>query len=87
MPSIWFVNGLHCRDVSDACPYDVAGVSFPGVPGVVLGHNARVAWGATNIYADVQDLVIEAVDPTDPERYLTADGTSLPFTSATRRSA
>jgi penicillin amidase len=79
MPSIWIVNGLHCRTVSDACPYDVAGVSFPGAPGVVLGHNARVAWGATNIYADVQDLVIEAVDPTDPGRYLTADG-SRPFT-------
>ena len=33
MPSIWFINGLHCRTVSDACPYDVAGVSFPGRPG------------------------------------------------------
>ena len=41
MPSIWIINGLHCRVVSDACPYDVAGVSFPGAPGVVLGHNAR----------------------------------------------
>ena len=66
MPSIWFINGLHCRTVSDACPYDVAGVSFPGVPGVVLGHNARIAWGATNIDPDVQDLVIETVDPADP---------------------
>ena len=57
----------------------MAGVSFPGAPGVVLGHNARVAWGATNIYADVQDLVIETVDPADPGAYLT-DGGSLPFT-------
>ena len=32
MPSIWFINGLHCRTVSDACPYDVAGVSFPACP-------------------------------------------------------
>ena len=78
MPSIWFINGLHCRTVSDACPYDVAGVSFPGVPGVVLGHNARIAWGATNIDPDVQDLVIEKVDPADPNAYI-RDGASTPF--------
>ena len=70
MPSIWFVNGLHCATVDEACPFDVAGVSFPGVPGVVLGHNARIAWGATNAAVDVQDLVIETVDPADPTHYL-----------------
>ena len=79
MPSLWYINGLHCATVSDACPYDVAGVSFPGVPGVVLGHNARIAWGATNVDPDVQDLVIETVDPADPTRYLAPDGTSQPF--------
>ena len=78
MPSIWFINGLHCRTVSDACPYDVAGVSFPGVPGVVLGHNGRIAWGATNIDPDVQDLVIETVDPADPNAYI-HDWVSTPF--------
>jgi penicillin amidase len=62
MPSIWYMNGLHCMTVDAACPYDVAGVSFPGVPGVVLGHNARIAWGATNVDPDVQDLVIETVE-------------------------
>ena len=83
MPSIWFINGLHCAVVSAACPYDVAGVSFPGVPGVVLGHNARIAWGATNVEPDVQDLVVETLDPADPTRYLVADGTSRPFTVRT----
>ncbi len=78
MPSIWYINGLHCRTVSAACPYDVAGVSFPGVPAVVLGHNARIAWGATNIDPDVQDLVIETVDPANPDAYL-HDGASMPF--------
>jgi penicillin G amidase len=78
MPSVWFINGLHCRNVDEACPYDVAGVSFPGVPGVVLGHNARIAWGATNAGPDVQDLVLETVDPSDPARYL-HDGEALPF--------
>jgi penicillin amidase len=78
MPSVWYMNGLHCRTVSDACPYDVAGVSFPGVPGVALGHNARIAWGATNVGPDVQDLVLETGDPANPDRYL-HDGESLPF--------
>ena len=50
----------------------------PACPGVVLGHNARIAWGATNIDPDVQDLVIEKVDPADPNAYL-RDGASTPF--------
>jgi penicillin amidase len=87
MPSIWFVNGLHCATVDDACPFDVAGVSFPGVPGVVLGHNARIAWGATNADPDVQDLVIETVDPADPTHYLGPGGASLPFTVRTEQIA
>lgn len=87
LPSIWYINGLHCATVSPACPYDVAGVSFPGVPGVVLGHNARIAWGSTNVDPDVQDLVIETPDPADPTRYLGPDGTSLPFTVRTEEIA
>jgi penicillin G amidase len=79
MPSIWYMNGLHCRVVSAACPYDVVGVSFPGVPSVILGHNARIAWGATNVNPDVQDLFQEKVDPNDPTHYLFKDQ-SLPFT-------
>ncbi len=82
MPSVWYVNGLHCRPVSDACPFDVAGVTFPGTPGVIAGHNARIAWGVTNVNPDVQDLVEERVDPADPNRYLTENG-SEPFTVRT----
>ncbi|TAK00811.1 MAG: penicillin acylase family protein [Chloroflexota bacterium] len=78
MPSVWIMNGLHCRTVSEACPFDVTGVSFPGVPAVVLGHNARVAWGATNVGPDVQDLFRETVDPQDPSHYL-YKGDSIPF--------
>jgi penicillin amidase len=78
MPSVWYMNGLHCRVVSAACPYDVAGVSFPGDPGVILGHNARIAWGATNAGPDVQDLFVEEIDPADSGAYL-RDGRSVPF--------
>ncbi len=80
MPSIWYMNALHCRVVSPACPYDVAGVSFPSAPGVILGHNARIAWGATNTGPDVQDLFVETLDPADPTHYL-YKGKSLPFTT------
>jgi penicillin amidase len=79
LPSVWIVNGLHCRAVSAACPWDVVGVSFPGAPGVILGHNGAIAWGATNLGPDVQDLYLERPDPTDPTRYLYR-GESLPFT-------
>ncbi len=79
MPSVWYINGLHCRKVTTACPFDVVGVSFPGVPAVILGHNARIAWGATNANPDVQDLFVEKADPDNPANYLFR-GRSIPFT-------
>jgi penicillin amidase len=78
LPSIWYMNALHCRVVSATCPYDVAGVSFPSAPGVILGHNARIAWGATNTGPDVQDLFVETPDPANPANYLYR-GASVPF--------
>ncbi len=61
MPGIWYQVGLRCRTVSEDCPYDVSGFSFSGLPGVVVGHNRRVAWGVTTMYADVADLYLERV--------------------------
>jgi penicillin amidase len=61
LPSIWYQMALHCRNVSAACPYAVTGVTFAGMPGVVIGHNERIAWGFTNLVADVSDLVLERV--------------------------
>jgi len=69
MPSIWYENGLHCRDVTPECPFQVAGFSFAGTPGVVIGHNDRIAWGVTNESVDTQDLFIEKVNPADPSQY------------------
>ena len=80
MPSLWYMVGLHCMVVSSACPYDVAGVSFPGGPGVVLGHDAHIAWGFTNVNPDVQDLFMEKVDPADPTQY-EYKGQMRPFTT------
>ncbi|WP_352231769.1 penicillin acylase family protein [Microtetraspora sp. NBRC 16547] len=61
MPSIWYQAGLHCRSRGPACPYDVAGYTFSGVPGVVIGHNHKIAWGFTNLGPDVTDLYVERV--------------------------
>ncbi len=61
IPSTFAQVGLHCRTVSAACPFDVAGFSLASMPGVVIGHNASIAWGMTTSYADVQDLYLEQV--------------------------
>ncbi|MCD9196817.1 penicillin acylase family protein [Aeromicrobium wangtongii] len=75
MPGIWYQVGLHCRTVDEACPYDVAGFSFSGLPGVVVGHNASIAWGVTTMYADVADLYLEKVTG-DSYEY---DGQQIPL--------
>ncbi|WP_153398283.1 penicillin acylase family protein [Ornithinicoccus halotolerans] len=61
-PSPWLQAGLHCRQVDADCPFDVSGFSFAGFPGVVIGHNDRVAWGFTNLDPDVTDFYLEEVD-------------------------
>jgi penicillin amidase len=60
-PGIWIQNGLSCRQVSSACPLDVSGFSFAGVPGVVIGHNDHIAWGFTNLNPDVSDFYLERI--------------------------
>ncbi len=61
LPGIWMQMGLHCRTVSQECPLDVSGFTFSGVPGVIIGHNADIAWGFTNLGPDVSDLYLERV--------------------------
>jgi penicillin amidase len=56
VPNIWYMADL------EAPGYHVTGVTLPGTPGVIAGHNEHVAWGFTALYADVQDLYIEKLD-------------------------
>ncbi|RYB94708.1 penicillin acylase family protein [Nocardioides oleivorans] len=72
-PGIWMQMGLHCREVSDACTLDTAGFTFSGVPGVIIGHNADIAWGFTNLGPDVTDLFLEKTEGDD--RYVRDDTT------------
>jgi len=69
MPSIWFENDLHSSGADGETPIDVTGFSFAGVPGIVAGHNARIAWAFTNLGPDVQDLFIEKINPANPDQY------------------
>src|SRR3954447_18948403 len=56
LPGIWYMTHLAAPGL------DVSGVALPGTPGVVVGHNRRIAWGITNLHYDVQDLYIEKID-------------------------
>jgi penicillin amidase len=56
IPDVWYEAQLSKGDGQE---YDVAGVTLPGLPFVIVGHNRRIAWGFTNLGPDVQDLFIE----------------------------
>ena len=53
IPNIWYEAHLKSGD------FDVAGLTLPGLPFIMIGHNQRIAWGFTNLGPDVEDLFIE----------------------------
>lgn len=57
IPATWYQVHIQAPGL------DVSGVSLPGLPCVIIGHNQRIAWGVTNLGFDVQDLYIEKIDP------------------------
>lgn len=75
LPSIWAQMGLHCAALTDECTFDTAGYTFAGLPGIIIGHNQRIAWGFTNLGPDVADLYLERV--TDDTYEL--DGAQMPL--------
>ena len=58
IPSLWYLAHLSAGD------FDVIGATLPGAPAVAIGRNRFIAWGETNVMADVQDLFRERLDPT-----------------------
>lgn len=69
-PILWYLARIETPTLS------VAGATVPGVPLTLLGQNRRIAWGFTTTGADVQDLFLETVDPADPNRYRTPEGSA-----------
>ena len=70
MPNLWYEAHLRCGN------FDAAGVTLPGLPYVIVGHNQRIAWGFTNIGPTVEDLYIETFNPDG--QYLTPEGWKAP---------
>lgn len=68
MPSVWYVASLRGRSL------DVTGMTMVGLPLVIFGRNRHVAWGGTNLMADVQDLYLEEINPADSSQYRTETG-------------
>ena len=78
-PAIWYMAHLQAPaiqapDGTHIPALDVLGATLPGLPFVVLGRTAGVAWSFTNTNPDVQDLYLEQIDPQDPARYRTPEG-------------
>ena len=55
-PGVWYLASLQSPTVH------VAGVSIPGIPAIIIGHNQNIAWGMTNVGPDVQDIYLEATE-------------------------
>jgi penicillin G amidase len=73
VPSTWYEAGLHVTPTTRRSEtpavrvaLDVTGFTLPGIPFVIAGRNAHVAWGFTNAYGDVQDLRIEHLRGSGP---------------------
>ncbi len=69
MPALWYQVGLYCVEKSVECPYRAHGFSLPGVPGLLIGFNDRIAWGLTNASFDAEDVFIERINPANPNQY------------------
>ena len=61
--------------------FHAAGVTLPGLPFVIAGHNEHVAWGFTALYGDVQDLYVEKLDGKGNYQAATAAGSRSPSTT------
>src|SRR5437868_6748615 len=72
VPGIWYEVHLEVPQKN----FNVTGVSLPGTPFVIVGHNQRIAWGFTNVEPDVEDLYIEQFN--DKNEYLTPRGWKQP---------
>jgi penicillin amidase len=58
LPSTWYLAHVTGGD------FEIIGATLPGAPAVALGRNRSIAWGATNVAADVEDLYRERLDTT-----------------------
>lgn len=73
VPTTWYRAVLAWRDDTGTA-HRVVGITLPGAPLIIAGSNGRVAWGFTNAYADVSDIVLVEMEPTVQIHYRTPAG-------------
>jgi penicillin G amidase len=71
-PSTWYLAHISTGDL------DLTGATLPGTPAIALGRNGSIAWGLTNVAADVEDLYREQLDPSG--RFATFGDAQEPLT-------
>ena len=76
-PTIWYLARLELASGG------VIGATIPGIPAILIGRSDKLGWGVTSSYLDDQDVIIEKLNPANPEEYQTPEG-FVPF--ETRRS-
>ena len=67
-PALWYLARLELQSGG------VIGATIPGMPVILAGRSDKLGWGLTSSYLDDQDVIIERVNPDNPEQYLTPDG-------------
>lgn len=72
-PPIWYEVHLTVPGMN------VIGSTFPCVPGVIIGHNEKIAWGVTTTGYDVTDVFVERLDPERSDTHYLHKGESLPI--------
>jgi penicillin amidase len=70
LPQFWYAVGIHSRDTD----LNVFGITTPGLPFIVYGHNNHAAWAFTAAGVDVTDQYVEKLNPDNDEEYLAPDG-------------
>ncbi len=77
-PGVFYMVHLELPDAS------VVGGTFPGLPAVLIGHGRHIAWGITNAFADIQDVIVLRTIDRD-QRIYQVDDTPMHLTEKVQR--
>lgn len=69
-PSLWYEVHLNINSTNTTIPtLNERGVSFPGIPTIIIGHNDQIAWGLTVFPVAATDLVYYKFNPSQSQYY------------------
>ncbi|MGI3164710.1 penicillin acylase family protein [Pseudooceanicola sp. 200-1SW] len=67
-PAIWYLARMELQQGG------VIGATIPGLPSILSGRSHFLGWGLTSSYLDDLDVLMEEVNPDNPEEYRTPEG-------------